>query len=939
MRLSLKVNYILFPVICLIFSLAGLYVYYTQKSIFIESVKDKLQYESEYIIKDLEKNVQELGGLTDLFLNSVEVTQLLNESETDLSVMVVESQLSRYLEGFRISFGKLRSFNILDEHKESLFLFNLNDPFSKSVLSDNLENYIDKTTHLLNKRGSVELPTTSYELIYNNDEKSLLNIFRTFSPDVPIADNRFPDKVTTYTAVIESSLDFKKRYTELLKENFSSDLVLNISPRGNVNTFDNINHTMKVDDDVIIINSSDNFVSVNITLPESYLHTEMSPYKGTIISVVVNISIITFILLKLLIQMQIIRPVVSLTEQVEEAINGGYNLLTKIDREDEVASLNNNYLELFDELNKMAKYDHLTGLANRNFFNSSIENAIQHADRYNIQSALLYIDIDNFKYVNDSFGHHIGDLLLKSFARKLNQSLRTAELLVTRNTDYEISRLAGDEFAVLLLGMPNTDVIAHIARRIASLCENGFDLDGANYDIRLSIGISVYPNDAESADSLLVRADSAMYQVKKAGKNGFQFYSKTLDEELKRHALIEDEIKLALEEGHFYLVYMPVFDCRNGELVGAEALLRSSSELLLSCGPAEFIPIAETSELIREIDYWVIEESIKRLKTLIDEMQFDGIMSVNFSAWELKNENFAHDIAQLIEKYAVPAKQLELELTETHLIIDDKDHIAVLKALKELGVHLALDDFGTGYTAFRQLINYPVDTLKIDRSFIDVIDVDSCDERLLVDLIAELGVLYQLNIVAEGIETQHHFDYVRKLGCDRAQGYFLSKPIQWEELIDLYREYQPNPELITERSEHELIFKTTTGSVSVYTDRNIIVLDYKGLITADLIRYVTNTIDMCVPHLTGKMWGALIINDDVYDLSADVAQCINELVDVCLENGCVESAYVIKNGEALEQVQHLRDGANLENNLPEKTFTSVRQARDYLTGKLKTLGS
>ncbi|PWI33313.1 hypothetical protein DI392_10680 [Vibrio albus] len=902
----------------------------------LESVTDKLKYESEYIIKDLEKNVLELGGMTDLFLNSVEVTQLLNESETDLSVMVIESQLSKYIEGFRISFGEVRSFNILDDKKESIYHFNLNDPFATPVLSDNLNVYIDDVAKKIGKKGSVELATTSYELIYNDDGKSLLNIFRTFSPDIPITSNRFPGNVNAYTAVIESYLDVEQRYTELLKGNFDDNVKINFYPRGVVSNFDrDIHHEIKVDKKHIGTVSSDSFLSVTIEIPDEYFLSKMEPYRNTIISVVINISIITFILLKLLIQRQIIRPIVSLTEQVEEAINGGYNLLTKIERKDEVASLNNNYLELFDELNKMAKYDHLTGLTNRKFFNSSIETAINHAERYRTKSALLYIDIDNFKYVNDTFGHHIGDLLLKSFAKKLNQSLRSSELLILRNTDYEISRLAGDEFAVLLMGMPNTDAIAHIAKRVAGLCQNGFDLDGANYDVRLSIGISVCPDDADEAELLLVRADSAMYQVKKKGKNGFQFYSKALDEELKRHALIEEEIKLSLEQETFYLVYMPVFDCRNGRLVGAESLLRSSSELLSTCGPAEFIPIAESSELIRDIDYWVIESSIKKLKELIDKFRFDGTISVNFSAWELKNENFAHDLSLLIKKYSVPACQLELEITETHLIIDNVQHISVLNDIKSLGVHLALDDFGTGYTAFRQLMNYPVDTLKIDRSFIDVIDIDSCEERLLVDIIVELGELYHLNVVAEGVETQHHFDYVRKLGCDRAQGYFLSKPIEWEELVELYQKHTPKLDYVSQRSEHELIFKTTTGSVSVHTDRNLMVIDYRGLITYDLVEYVINSIDMCVPHLTEEKWGALVINDYVYDISDEVKKGINTLVTVCLEHGCIESAYVIKSDEAVKQIKGFRDRANLANNLSEKTFSSVRLAKEYLTEKLK----
>ncbi len=939
MRLSLKVNYILFPVIIIIFSLAGVYFYYSQKSMLIDSVEGKLKSDSEYIIRDLEKNILELEGLTELFLNSSEVTQLVNNSESNLSVMIVEAQLFRYIDGFKTSFGEVKDFNLLNQNKNSIFYFHVTEPFAEFSLSENVIKHIDNINEKMKAKGAIELKHTSYELLSAGNKKVSLNIFRTFSPDIPITENRFPNNIRTFTAVIESVIDIDGKYLNLLKNNFSENVELEILSDKPVSQLGyGINHNIDFSDEQLTIISDNNFLSVSIKLPEDYMGSVMMPYRNTIASVVINISIITFILLKLLIQRQIIRPIVSLTEQVEDAISGDYNLLSKIDRGDEVVSLNNNYMDLFDELNKMAKYDHLTGLTNRKFFNKSILHSIEHSKRYRTQSALLYIDLDNFKQVNDTYGHHIGDLVLQSFSRQLEDCLREEELLIKRNTDYDIARLAGDEFAVILMGMPNIDAIAHAARRITNICRNGFNLDGANYDIRVSIGISVCPDDATTSESLLLRADSAMYQVKKTGKNGFHFYSEALDSELKRHALIEDELKRALKQEDFYLVFMPVFDCRNGSLVGAEALLRSDSQLLSAVGPAEFIPVAEGSDLIRDIDYWVIESAIKKLKILIDDYQFDGIISVNFSSWQLRNKDFARDVSQLIDKYMVPANQLELEITETHLVIDDKDNIDILKELKSLGVYLALDDFGTGYTAFRQLINYPVDTLKIDRSFVGALNQNNRDEKSLVDIIVELAALYKLNVIAEGIEEQYHFDYVRKIGCDKAQGYFLSKPINWEEFTRLYKEYLPETRVVGERSEHEFIFRSLTGSVSINTESNIIIIDYRGLITADLIRYVINSIEMCVAHLNQEKWGALVISDDVYDFTEEVAQNIGLLVDVCVENGCVESAYVIKKAETLKQIGHFRQNSGLRNDLQEKVFRSAEEGKAFLSHRLNEFG-
>ena len=891
----------------------------------------------KYIIKDLQKNILELGGLTDLFLSSSEVLQFLNEDETNLSIMVVESQLSRYIEGFRLSYGDVHSFCLLNKNKNSVFYFNLKNPFAEPKFTSSLIDHIDYVNNQIKPKGAFKIEHTSYELINREDDMLNLNIYRTFSPDLPIiSDNTFSQNVRLNTTVVESSLDVKSRYKDSLMLDFDKDTILTIAPHDFVHKFGKeINHKISFSkNNGMILKSTSDLANINIKLSESYLKSRMSPYAKAIASLVFNVTIVTFILLKLLINRQIIKPIVSLTSRVENAISGDTSGLDKINRKDEIASLNNNYIELFSQLDDMARYDHLTGLTNRRFFNRSVSRSIEHSLRHHTKSALLFIDLDNFKAVNDSYGHHIGDSLLKSFSQRLTECFRAEDILAVRNSDHDIARLAGDEFAVLLSDMPNTDAVACAAKRICELCKDGFQLDGVNYDIRTSIGIAICPDDAITTESLLAKSDSAMYQVKKTGKNGFHFYSTALDNELKRHNVIESELKSALENHDFDLVYMPIYDCRNGHLIGAEVLLRARTELLSSCGPAEFIPVAEATGLIKDIDYWVIESAIKRLRLLIDKFQFAGILSVNFSAWQLKNRNFAKDVFAMIQKYDIPPSQLEMEITETCLVIDDKDNIALLKELKDLGVHLALDDFGTGYTAFRQLVNYPVDTLKVDRSFINAINIDNSNDRLLVDIIVELASLYDLKVVAEGVETQHHFDYIRKIGCDRAQGYFFSKPISWYEFVKLYKEYTPEDKFTKAESSHELTLKSLTGSVSVEIKNNLVFMDFKGLVTAELVDYVTNSIEKIITHLSQKKWGVIIINDGKYDLSAQVGDSLGRLVGICLENGCIESAYVIQNPETLAQIENFRHKFGLADNLKEKTFISMHEAIEYIQQKL-----
>jgi len=245
---------------------------------------------------------------------------------------------------------------------------------------------------------------------------------------------------------------------------------------------------------------------------------------------------------------------------------------------------------------------------------------------------------------------------------------------------------------------------------------------------------------------------------------------------------------MALQLNEFYLVYMPIYNCNSGSIEGCEVLLRVASTDLISYGPEEFIPIAEQSGLIKDIDYWVIESAIKQLSIWIEQLNFTGIFAINFSSWELKNPDFVDKVASLIERYNVPPSCIELEITETCFVPGDHRNIEMLSKLHNLGVMLSLDDFGTGFTAFSQLIDYPLDTLKVDRMFINAIDDMGGKDKPLVDIIVEIAKLYDLNVVAEGIETNTQLAHVRSLGCHQAQGFLLSKPLSKDDFIKLWKE-------------------------------------------------------------------------------------------------------------------------------------------------------
>ncbi|WP_428775147.1 putative bifunctional diguanylate cyclase/phosphodiesterase [Vibrio sp.] len=938
MKLSLRINYILLPVIVVIFATAGWYAYLHQRGLIISAVSEKMKYTAQYLIADIHKNAQELQRLTENFLSSSETIHFLNSQQSIATTLALETQLIRYLEGFQLSYGELESVSLMDEGDQFIFHFDKNDPFAQPAIDSDLIKHQTEVRKQLKKTGSTQVQPVAFKFQNNGESHVTLMVYRTFSPEHPISSDLFSDSMRFYTAIIDSKLNISNRYLKHLQDSFDKNISMSLDPVAVVNNLDEMFTFSEVEEsgNELSIHSNSRLVKLELSVTEEYLATLTKPYLRTIALLVLTISLFTFMILKLLIQKQIISPIVSLTKLVEHASRGNAVKLDRIDDVDEIAQLNNNYVFLFEKLNKMAKFDNLTGLANRALFNASMQRLIGYSLRHEARSALLYIDLDNFKSVNDTYGHHVGDKLLREFSQALTQLFEENRFAGLEKNEFEIARLAGDEFTVLIADVGKVDAVGQVARNITNLCANGFSLDNIICDVKVSIGIAVYPDDASSPDELLKCADSAMYQVKRTGKNGFQFYSKSLDEERHRHAQIESEIKSALNQQEFYLMWMPVYSCRSGEIVGAEALIRADTPLLRDVGPAEFIPVAESIGLIKDIDYWVIESAVCKLKDLIDNHSFDGVISVNFSAWELRNEEFADYVAGLIKTHQVPAEQLELEITETCLVTEVTASISLLQRLKQLGVRLALDDFGTGYTAFNQLVDYPVDTLKVDRRFVNVIN-EACgtSDKLLVEIIGELASIYNLDVVAEGIETELQLEYIRKIGCDRAQGYYLSKPVYWRQFVDLYRsKYQNYEKFSSYEGEQRLEFKSSSGSVNVITSSRIITLVYKGAPALEHVDFLIKSLPSCIAQLNNKQWGLVIVSGDSYDMSLEVQQRVKVLAHLCLKKGCLDSAYVIKKRETIKQIQALRKGCDLDEDISNKLFDTPRQARQYLQKRI-----
>jgi diguanylate cyclase (GGDEF)-like protein/PAS domain S-box-containing protein len=420
------------------------------------------------------------------------------------------------------------------------------------------------------------------------------------------------------------------------------------------------------------------------------------------------------------------------------------------------------------ELERMAHYDPLTNLPNRRLLQQSLEHALARAQRHGTRSAVLYIDLDGFKTVNDSLGHPSGDELLVCVAQRLKARLRTEDTL---------GRLGGDEFLVVIESLHDAPAAAALARDLLAAVAEPVSLScGRDAYVTASIGISVHPEDGSTtAVEMLRDADAAMYRAKDEGRNRFCFYTGDLNSDAVAKLELEAALSRAIERDELLLHYQPKVDASSGSVCGAEALLRWNRNSAGLVPPGQFIPLAERSSLILSIGDWVIDQACRQLRQWLDEGLPVLRVAVNVAARQFAAGNLDQVIADALRRHGVPGHCLEVELTEGMLMERPEATAAMLHRLKTLGLVLSLDDFGTGYSSLGYLQRFPIDVLKIDRSFVRTID-DGPDGSAIVDAVIALAHRLHLRVVAEGVETAAQHDYLVRRGCDELQGYRFGRP-------------------------------------------------------------------------------------------------------------------------------------------------------------------
>ncbi len=419
------------------------------------------------------------------------------------------------------------------------------------------------------------------------------------------------------------------------------------------------------------------------------------------------------------------------------------------------------------QLEHLAHHDSLTNLPNRLLFEDRLAHAIAQAKRQNRQLAVLFLDIDRFKNINDSLGHAMGDELLKEVAKRLQNILRD---------DDTAARLGGDEFTILVENLEDPSQAAVVASKIQEKFKSPFKIAGRELHVTASIGISIYPEDGKDVADLTKNADAAMYQAKEQGRNNYRYYTSELTRSAFERLLLETELRSALKNDQLLLYYQPQISLKNGEMTGAEALLRWHHPRLGIIPPARFVPLAEESGLIHEIGTWVLKEACDQARYLFKQGLFQGRMAINLSVRQIMQTDLILRFEQIIAESGCPPHMLQLEVTEGIFMGQMKHSVPVLDVFKKLGVSIAIDDFGTGYSSLSYLKQLPIDKLKIDRSFIRDMPHDS-DAVAITQAIVSLGKNLGLRITAEGIETMAQQSLLQKMGCQEGQGYLYSPPV------------------------------------------------------------------------------------------------------------------------------------------------------------------
>ncbi|WP_293266137.1 EAL domain-containing protein [Neptunomonas sp.] len=770
MTLNKRISLLILPVLIVGYMIAVIGVYNTQKKSIIALEERTLSLQVAELTGLFEKYTNVAEGFIDSLLYSSSLQNYFSSQDKQFKALALEKGLANSIRELNsLSSDYFSVALIRPQGKVEYYYENSIDPFSY------ISNYqIKKAREVFdsNQSGWAEVYDTlggTHMLFIRIIDQ---NTFKT-----PI-DFSIDSSIAIVVEVNPSLFDNK------IKDHMSEGLVYQ--------WFDEEHSGDHHSGEYLVIHSPVAFGSLSLGVPEKLLAEKLNKLKLSLFLSFVLIAVLSYLSLIYLIQRYITGPIRTLEKELSNVrLEGGDGFVASV-AEDEVGRLSRAFSRLYDSLDQsyrltkeLAEKDTLTKLHNRRMFHNAVEKMLKRSELSGTRTAIYYIDIDNFKFVNDTYGHTMGDLLLKEFAERLSLVVRASDQVAPQfGVNDTSARLAGDEFAVVTSGLKDELDASGLANRILEICEHGFTCDEGVFPVSLSIGVAVYPDDGVSTDELVNNADAAMYEAKKAGKNQISFYSEELADKSRRKYAVEFGMK-HLNASELELVYMPAFNVDEKETIcSVEAGIRWNSPVLGNVLPSEFLPIAEGSSQYEKIDIWVVERVFKDSRALIDH--FGGALRISFkvSAVQLVSKSFIKVISQLIAKYKINPQNFEIEITEIFDMDKMKDEIGLLFLLKDLGFKLALVDFGAGFTSIMQLIEYPVEIVKLDKIFVSSLLVQGRKEKAIA--LIEFCKVQGLEVTAKGVESDDQVNTFKEAGCKRLQGPYYTEPMSLEMLLSHY---------------------------------------------------------------------------------------------------------------------------------------------------------
>ena len=538
-------------------------------------------------------------------------------------------------------------------------------------------------------------------------------------------------------------------------------------------------------------------------LPDHELVQQQNNLRDNVLAIMLFTALITTGLLFAALKYFVLHPIDQLESAAKAIGHGQLDNTITVYGKDEMGSLarslqqmSSNLKTTNERIRYIAYHDALTGLPNRLMFREYLGRAIASAIRNNRKLALLFLDLDNFKRVNDTLGHESGDQLLREISERLEHTLRGSDYIAqasNEEADDVVARLGGDEFIILLTDVSENFVPGHVASRILESLSQGIKLADQEIHASVSIGITICPDDSDNPDELIKNADIAMYHAKRVGKNNYQYFSSSLNEAVSRRLKLETSLREAIARNLFHLAYQPQIDIASGRIIGVEALLRWHDDEQGNIAPDEFIPVAEDSGLILPLGEWVLDQACAQLGTWKQAGLDELTVAVNVSSVQFARQELPEMINKALKKHHLSPGALEIELTESIFLHDQKHASDMLFSIRTMGVEVSLDDFGTGYSSLAYLRKFPIDNLKIDRSFINEISHSREGEEVITAII-RMAHAMNLRVIGEGVETGRQLTFLREQNCDYVQGFYFYKPLSAQEITTLLHAQLSGPQ-------------------------------------------------------------------------------------------------------------------------------------------------